>query len=224
MRSRPDDCVAGQVLSGFGAGLNELIALAGTAELVPVRKRGFYVGAVVFTILPFCPSVVYAQLIARASNWRYVGIPVGIWNFLGLVLCTFFYKDPPRIREYSKRDVLGQVDYVGGFLSITGILCFMMGLQWGARQYPWSSKHVLVPFILGIVLIIAFFIWELKIAKYPMCPRRLFSKSRKNMVLILLITFLSGGNFFVLLLFWPTQIYNVYGMSPLNPAAARSSD
>lgn len=165
------------------------------------------------TILPFCPSVVYAQLIARASNWRYVGIPVGVWNFLGLILCTFFYKDPPRIREYSKKDVVRQVDYVGGFLSITGVLCFMMGLQWGARQYTWSSTHVLAPFILGLVLLIAFFIWELYIAKYPMCPRKLFSKSKGNMVKLLLITFFSGGNFFVLLLFWPTQIYNVYGMS-----------
>ena len=211
MRPQPDKSVAGQVLSGLGAGLNELIALAGTAELVPVSKRGFYVGGVVVTILPFCPSVVYAQLIARASNWRYVGIPVGVWNFLGLILCTFFYKDPPRIREYSKKDVLRQVDYVGGFLSITGVLCFMMGLQWGARQYTWSSTHVLAPFILGLVLLIAFFVWELYIAKYPMCPRKLFSKSKGNMVKLLLITFFSGGNFFVLLLFWPTQIYNVYG-------------
>merc|ERR1712014_320600 len=48
--------IGGQVISGLGAGLNELIALAGTAELVPTRKRGSYVGAVVFTILPSCPS------------------------------------------------------------------------------------------------------------------------------------------------------------------------
>lgn len=33
------------------------------------------------------------------------------------------------------------------------------------------------------------------------------------MIIILLITFLSGGNFFVMLLMWPTQIYNVYGKS-----------
>jgi hypothetical protein len=33
------------------------------------------------------------------------------------------------------------------------------------------------------------------------------------MIVILLITFLSGGNYFVLLLLWPTQIYNVYGKS-----------
>ena len=59
---------AGNVFSGIGAGLNELIALAGTAEVVPVKDRGKYVGLVVLTILPFCPSVLYAQLIAEASN------------------------------------------------------------------------------------------------------------------------------------------------------------
>lgn len=92
------------MFSGIGAGLNELIALAGewpclarlptygmvdtmailieyvgTAEVVPIKDRGKYVGLVVLTILPFCPSVLYAQLIAEASNWRYNGILVGIW-------------------------------------------------------------------------------------------------------------------------------------------------
>lgn len=46
-----------------------------------------------------------------------------------------------------------------------------------------------------------------------MVPRALFSKAKKTMIVILLITFLSGGNYFVMLLFWPTQVYNVYGKS-----------
>jgi hypothetical protein len=41
-------------------------------------------------------------------------------------------------------------------------------------------------------------------------PPALFSKAKRTIIVILLITFLSGGNFFVMLLFWPTQIYNVY--------------
>jgi MFS family permease len=127
--------VAGQVFSGFGAGLNELIALAGTAEVVPVKDRGKYVGLVVLTILPFCPSVLYAQLISRASNWRYNGLFVGLWNFVGLLLCIFCYSDPPRLSaEYTKKDVLRQIDYVGGILSTAGVTCFMMGMQWGASQ------------------------------------------------------------------------------------------
>lgn len=101
--------------------------------MVPYRKRGTYIGAIVFTILPFCPSVLWAQMIAHASHWRYVGIVVGVWNFIGLVLVTFFYKGLAR-RTSTKMDIVRQVDYIGGFLSTMGVLCFMMGMQWGAQQ------------------------------------------------------------------------------------------
>jgi MFS family permease len=134
----------GMVLSGLGAGLNELIALAGTSELVPVRKRSAYVGLVVITILPFCPSAVWAELIAKASNWRWVGMLVGVWNFIGLVLVAVFYKDPARkIHNRTKKEILREIDYLGGFLSTTGVVCFMMGMQWGANQVGWlqSSFH-----------------------------------------------------------------------------------
>jgi hypothetical protein len=108
--------------------------------MVPVRKRGIYVGMIVFTILPFCPSVVYAQLIAKSSNWRMNGVLVGVWNFLGLIMVTIFYKDPPRVTsEYSRRKILSQVDYIGGILSTGGVLCFMMGMQFGAQQVGCSA-------------------------------------------------------------------------------------
>lgn len=113
-----------------------MIALAGTGELVPTAKRGAYVGAIVFTIMPFAPSVLYAQLITGASDWRYVGIFVAGWNFVGLLLVIFAYHPPPRSNSqgYSKMDVLKRVDYVGGILSIGGVMCFMMGMQWSAQQ------------------------------------------------------------------------------------------
>ncbi|KAF7192075.1 Trichothecene efflux pump TRI12 [Pseudocercospora fuligena] len=208
--------IGGQVISGLGAGLNELIALAGTSEIVPVRKRGAYVGFIVFTILPFCPSPLWAQLIARMSNWRWVGLLVGLWNFVGLILVLFFYRDPAKTpHTRPAKEIAKEIDYIGGILSTFGITLFMMGMQWGAAQYSWGSVHVLVPFILGIVIIIAFFVWEFKFAPYPMCPAGVFSKDKRTMILTLLMTFFSGGNFFVMLLFWPTQVYNMYGNDPL---------
>ncbi|RMX88448.1 hypothetical protein D0868_14817 [Hortaea werneckii] len=209
--------IGGQVISGLGAGLNELIALAGTAELVPTRKRGSYVGAVVFTILPFCPSVLWAQLIAKASVWRYVGALIAAWNAVGLILLIVGYKDPVRLTPVRpKKEILREVDWIGGFLSTAGVTMFMAGMQWGASQYPWSSIHVLVPFVIGIMLIIQFFVYEVCIAKYPMVPAALFRKAPRTMSFILLITFFSGGNFFVLLLFYPTQVYNMYGDNHLD--------
>ena len=129
--------LAGSVLAGFGAGLNEMVALSGTAELVPARLRGVYVAGIVFSILPFVAATLYAQLITAASSWRYVGILVAGWNFIGLILVAVVYKPPPRVltEGYSKREILRRVDYVGGLLSTAGITCFMMGMQW-VSQLP----------------------------------------------------------------------------------------
>jgi hypothetical protein len=57
------------------------------------------------------------------------------------------------------------------------------------KQYSWSSAHVLAPFVLGIVSIIAFIVWEAKFAPYPMVPARLFSKDQQTMIAILLLPF-----------------------------------
>lgn len=34
----------------------------------------------------------------------------------------------------SKKEIISQVDFVGGFLSISGMILFMAGMQWGGYQ------------------------------------------------------------------------------------------
>jgi len=125
--------IGGMVFAGIGAGINELTALAATSELAPTRQRGKYVAALIFTIVPFCPSVLWAQLIAYHSSWRWVGCFCAIWAFIGLVITAIFYFPPPRVNSsgLSRREVLRQIDYVGAFLSVVGMILFMAGMQWG---------------------------------------------------------------------------------------------
>ena len=59
--------IAGTTIAGAGAGISELTALAVTSELAPTRKRGAYVAVLIFTIVPFVPSGLYANLIAGGS-------------------------------------------------------------------------------------------------------------------------------------------------------------
>lgn len=124
---------AGMAIAGAGAGVNELTALAATSEMAPTRKRGVYVAILVFTIVPFCPSVLWAQLIAYYSNWRYVGAFCGAWNGFGLLVTALFYFPPPRVNSLglTRKEIIGRIDFVGGFLSITGLIVFMAGMQWG---------------------------------------------------------------------------------------------
>jgi hypothetical protein len=203
-------------LAGVGAGINELTALAATSELAPTAKRGKYVAVLVFTIIPFCPSVLWGQLIAYHSSWRYVGLICGVWAFIGLVMTAIFYFPPPRVNSLglTNKEIIAQIDFVGGFLSIVGMILFIAGLLWGGYQYSWKSVHTLVPLLLGAVFLISFGFWEVYGAKYPMFPSRL-KKDPRVLALTLVITFISGANFFSVLLFWPTQAFNVYGHDPV---------
>lgn len=203
-------------IAGAGAGINELTALAVTSELAPTAKRGKYVAVLVFTIIPFCPSVLWAQLIAAHTGWRNCGALCGAWAAVGLIMTLIFYHPPPRVNSMglTRMQVFKQIDFIGGFLSISGMLIFMAGLQWGGYQYAWTSAHVLAPLFIGFFLLVAFAIWEWKGAKYPMFPAQL-KQSPRILGLTLVITFISGANFFSVLLFWPTQAFNVYGQDPI---------
>lgn len=208
--------IAGMAIAGAGAGVNELTALAATSEMAPTSQRGKYVAILIFTIVPFCPSVLWAQLIAAHSGWRYVGAFCGAWGGFGLLATVFFYFPPPRVNSQglSRKEVIRRIDFVGGLLSITGLILFLAGMQWGGYQYPWTTAHVLAPLILGFVILVAFAAWEIYGAKYPIFPTRLKQEPR-TLGLTLVITFISGANFFSVIMFWPTQSFNVYGHDPV---------
>jgi len=115
-----------QVFAGVGAGINELTALAVTSELAPTAKRGKYVAILILTIIPFCPSVLWGQLIASKSTgaWRWIGLLCGVYNFVGLALTAVFYFPPPRVNSQglSRKEIIGQIDWMGGALSIPGMV------------------------------------------------------------------------------------------------------
>ncbi|KFG83945.1 hypothetical protein MANI_116337 [Metarhizium anisopliae] len=207
---------AGMALSGVGAGISELISISGLAEIAPTAQRGVYIAALIMSILPWCPSVMWGQLIAANAHWRYVGVMIIAYTAVGLAVVFFFYSPPPRVNSasLSGKETVSRIDFVGGLTSITGIILLIAGILWGGYMYAWKSVHVLAPFIIGLVLILFFVYWEGWVAKYPMVPRRL-GKAPRTLVLIMLIAFISGANFFSVLMLWPTQAYNVYGHDPV---------
>lgn len=128
-----DDLTGGMAITGIGAGMNELTALAVTSELAPTAKRGKYVAVLIFTILPFAPSVLWGQLIAAHGGWRWCGLLCGVWASIGFFLTLAFYFPPERVNStgLSRMEVFKRIDFLGGFLSIFGMILFMAGMQWG---------------------------------------------------------------------------------------------
>ncbi|KAH6869408.1 major facilitator superfamily domain-containing protein [Thelonectria olida] len=208
--------IAGMSLSGVGAGICELTALAGISDIVPVRQRGVSLAFVTAFLLPFTPYVMYSQLLSVHATWRWTMWLTLIWNgfvFTGLGF-TYFPKDHPRTQGISKREILKQIDYVGAVLSMTGITLLLVALQGGGYTHPWKSAYILVQLILGIVLIALWIIWEWKFAKNPMVPRELFA-GQKIAGMAFFIAFVAGLNFYSLINFFPLTFSAVYTPDPV---------
>lgn len=140
------------------------------------------------------PYLIYIQELQEAGSWRWVFCIAGVWNFIGMIGLLFCYKPPPRhnVDGLTKMQILNQIDFMGGFLSIGGVTLFLVGLQAGGYQFPWTSGKVLGPLIVGIVMLfIAFPAWEWKGAKHPMVPKQIF-EGQRVVLLAYVIVFIAG--------------------------------
>lgn len=205
--------IAAMAISGMSIGIQLLTSIAAVTELVPISQRGLTIGYIVMGFMPFAPASLYGQLIAEHS-WRYVPVVIGGLALIGFVIIAIWYKPPPRINSLglSKREVLGRIDFIGAFLSISGVTLFLVGLNWGNQPYPWNSAHVIACITIGLVLLIVFVIYEKFVAKYPLFPGELVQHKRLFFV-ICFLCLTSGVNFIPVVVFWVIQVYTVYGAS-----------
>ncbi|EME87107.1 uncharacterized protein MYCFIDRAFT_97314, partial [Pseudocercospora fijiensis CIRAD86] len=214
-----DQALSGMALAGAGAGVGELTGLAGLSEIVPVKQRGYSLAVLTAFVLPFCPYVMYTELFTtRGSNrtWRWGSWISLIYNAITLVGLAIFYFPRAHVRAEGMRfkQVLKRIDYVGGFLSITGLTLLLVALQAGGYNHPWKSVYVLCNLLFGIALLLAWFVWEWKFAKHPMVPKELFLGQRV-VGFSFAVAFVAGMNFFSLLNFWPLTIRSVWDPSPI---------
>lgn len=198
--------LAGMAMAGAGAGVGELTGLAGLAEIVPVRHRGYSLAILTAFVLPFCPYVMYTELFATrgvSPTWRWGAWISLIYNAVTLVgLAVFYFPHGHRRADgMSRMAVLKRIDYVGGFLSIVGLALFLVALQAGGYTHPWTSAYTLCTLLIGIALLVTWFVWEWKFAKHPMVPFELF-KGQRVVGFAFGVAFVAGMNFFSLLNFW----------------------
>jgi hypothetical protein len=63
-----------------------------------------------------------------------------------------------------------QLDPLGTFVFLPGMICLLLALQWGGVEYAWSDGRIITLFVLAGVLIIAFIgiqIWRKEAATVP---------------------------------------------------------
>ena len=196
--------VAARALQGIGGGALMVTATAVIGEVIPLRDRGRYQGALgavfgVTTVIgPLLGGFFTDHLSWRWAFW--INVPVAVVVFLVATVAI------PALARKSRP----VIDYAGIALVGLGASGLTLATSWGGGEYAWSSPMIIGLFVGSAIALVAFVRVEL-LAAEPILPMRLFAD--RVFTVCCVLAFIVGFAMLGALTFLPTFMQFVDGVS-----------
>jgi EmrB/QacA subfamily drug resistance transporter len=196
--------VLARALQGIGGGGITVTATALIGEVIPLRDRGRYQGALgavfgVTTVVgPLLGGYFTDHLTWRWAFW--INVPVSVVVFI-VAAGTI-----PTLADRAKQ----VIDYTGIVFVGLGAAGLTLATSWGGTTYPWGSATIIGLFV-GSAAALGVFVWVESRAAAPILPPRLFSSPVFTVCCIL--SFVVGFAMLGALTFLPTYMQYVNGVS-----------
>jgi EmrB/QacA subfamily drug resistance transporter len=196
--------IASRAIQGIGGGGLTVTATAMIADIIPLRDRGKYQGAVGAV---FGGTTVLGPLLGGYFtdhlSWQwvfYVNVPVA------LVIMPLAVKLLPSVSTPATPvfDTLGIV-----FVSL-GSAGLILATSWGGTQYAWASPTI-IGLVVGAVVCLALFVYAERRAAEPILPLRLFTRNVFSVSVVL--SFIVGFALLGTMTFLPTWLQYCQGVS-----------
>lgn len=196
--------VASRALQGIGGGGLMVTAMALIGEVIPLRDRGRYQGAMgavfgVTTVIgPLLGGYFTDHFTWRWAFW--INVPISVVVFFVAAAAI------PSLSERTKP----VIDYTGIMLVGLGAAGLTLATSWGGTTYPWGSPTIIGLFA-GSVIALCLFAWVESRAAAPILPTRLFGSPVFTVCCVL--SFVVGFAMLGALTFLPTYMQFVDGVS-----------
>jgi EmrB/QacA subfamily drug resistance transporter len=197
--------IAFRVLQGVGGGLLTPVGIAMLMRAFPPAERAQAAALIAIpTVVAPASGPVLGGYLVEYQSWHwifYINVPIGI---AGLIAAALFLRE-------EKQANPGRLDVPGFLLSASGLACVMYALaEAGPRGF--DDARVLLFGLLGLALLTAFTIVELRTTE-PMIDVRLFRN--KLFRASILVQFIGFAGFAGTLFLLPLLLQAEMGLSPL---------
>jgi MFS family permease len=209
--------IVGRAIAGCGgagvvAGAYTLIALS-----APPKKRPAYTGLVGATYgVASVVGPLLGGVFTEKVSWRwafYINLPIGGLSAVIIV----FSLNVPKVEGtvgVSLKEKFLQMDPLGTFTIMGGMLCYLLALQWGGVTKSWADKSVIGTLVGFALLLLLFGVLEWYLGERALLQGRLM---KERIILVAsAYTILLAGAFFTLVYYLPIYFQSVSGVSPLD--------
>ncbi|MGA4508780.1 DHA2 family efflux MFS transporter permease subunit [Propionibacteriaceae bacterium G1746] len=204
--------IVARVVQGFGAALLTPQTMAIITRLFPPQRRGAAMGVWGATAgVATLAGPLLGGVLIDGLGWEwifFVNAPVGVVGFIMVV------RNVPALEKHAHG-----FDWLGVVLSAVGLFCIVFGIEEG-QTYAWG--HIWGPFsvwgliITGVVVMIAFVVWQAAQKGEPLLPLQLFGD--RNFAMANVSAAAMGA--MITAMVFPLLLYvqNVRGLAPTQAA------
>ncbi|ORX82002.1 MFS general substrate transporter [Basidiobolus meristosporus CBS 931.73] len=195
--------IISRAITGIGGGGTYSLSFIIISDTFPIRDRGKYMAilAGVFALASISGPLVGGSL-SDHLVWRwafYIKLPLAAIALLVVAYCLDADHTPGSILGKLKR-----VDWIGAMLLAASVVCILIPTNWGGSKHPWTSPTIISLYVVGVVLLSGFMVYEHRFAAEPIMPFRFFKIRNTCICFLGDIVFGAvyfGGVFYIPLLF-----------------------
>ncbi|KIW07971.1 uncharacterized protein PV09_01870 [Verruconis gallopava] len=202
--------IAGRCIQGIGGGGLMVTTWVVLARLFNLEQRSRYYSLVglVWTVCTILGPLIGGGFALVSWRWIFwINLPLAAICYVLIILFLKFDNKS----EKSLMARLGAVDWTGNIVFAVSIALILLAISWGGVLHPWRSAGTLLPLLLGILCLSAWFIYSYKYCKSPMIPAVVLSD--RTAAVSFGGTFILGLCQFCLIYYLPLYYEGVKGYS-----------